>query len=533
MVSPKKILGEYALVTFVILLGAATSLWLAIAERHAAELKVKEQFRIAASDRINVISRAIHDNIAVNHSLVSFFLSSEVVSRSEFASFASQILKDRPYIEALEWLPRVEHRQRAKSEAENRADIPGFTFKDVRPDGSLIPAGHREIYYPVVYIEPETESAKRIFGADFMNSPVRRAAIETALSTGEAAATKQTILLSSQRSGILFFSPVTKQKGEQGFIASAVPLEIIVSKAIEPLNKEGVNIIAYDVTDESSARTPLFIHSSRLRRSSDEEALKNYHTSALREEATLDVAQRKWRITIVPAEGFFTARNDKESYAIFATGILLTGMLAYYMISRIRENIRISDLVELRTAELEKLARHDPLTGLPNRRYFLDMLQKALARAKRSNTKVGILYLDLNGFKPVNDTLGHAAGDALLKEFSLRTGKMLRESDVLARLGGDEFAILADNVQGILGCKVLLERLLESYKEPHTIHKTEVRVGASIGVAIYPDHAQTLEELIAAADAAMYRAKKDKKSDYAFATKKVSRRAAKKRAKKR
>lgn len=175
---------------------------------------------------------------------------------------------------------------------------------------------------------------------------------------------------------------------------------------------------------------------------------------------------------------------------------------------------------------LEGLARHqaahDPLTGLPNRLLFMDRLAEAVKRSERRHDRFALLYLDLDGFKPINDRLGHHAGDRTLKAVAQRLTQALRRSDTCARLGGDEFAVIMDGApEG--EAQHLGEKLCEILREPLELDLGEegrhtVAIGASVGVALFPDHRgdvssevtvdERLEDLIRTADEAMYRAKR-------------------------
>ena len=150
-------------------------------------------------------------------------------------------------------------------------------------------------------------------------------------------------------------------------------------------------------------------------------------------------------------------------------------------------------------------ANHDRLTGLANRHAFLEQLAVELSRARRAGTRVGLLFMDLNRFKPVNDQYGHEAGDVVLKVASERWSACVRATDTLARMGGDEFALLVgglSSVDEILGIAHKLDQaLLQPIDLPNGLH---CQVGVSIGIAVYPDHALEMDSLIAAADAAMY-----------------------------
>ena len=157
--------------------------------------------------------------------------------------------------------------------------------------------------------------------------------------------------------------------------------------------------------------------------------------------------------------------------------------------------------------QLRQAAVHDALTGLPNRNSLAARLEHAIVRVNRSGDRLALLFIDLDRFKKVNDTLGHAAGDEVLRQAAARIRACVREVDTVARLGGDEFVVLLEtdvrpDTPGIIG-----ERVREAFGSPFEWKGTEVRCGASIGVSLYPDHARDPAALLASADEAMYRVK--------------------------
>jgi diguanylate cyclase (GGDEF)-like protein len=165
----------------------------------------------------------------------------------------------------------------------------------------------------------------------------------------------------------------------------------------------------------------------------------------------------------------------------------------------------------------EELALHDALTGLPNRRLLEDRLQTALKHATRKGLPLALLYLDLDGFKLVNDTYGHDCGDKLLKEIARRLVRTCRSEDTVARMGGDEFVIVLSDIHDSGPVRRLAGDLVRTLSQPCAIDGHEVRVSASIGIAFYPDHADTVEDLINSADRALYLAKGSGKNQYQFA----------------
>ena len=177
-----------------------------------------------------------------------------------------------------------------------------------------------------------------------------------------------------------------------------------------------------------------------------------------------------------------------------------------------------SDITQVKQAQekLDHLAHHDPLTALPNRLLFHDRLQHALPRAARDREQLAILFIDLDRFKNVNDTLGHHIGDELLQQVAEQLSARLREGDTLARLGGDEFIVLLENVDGQYGATQVAEKLVSMFEQPFLVAGHELFVTCSVGVSLFPDDAQDLNMLIRNADVAMYQAKARGRNGYRF-----------------
>lgn len=155
------------------------------------------------------------------------------------------------------------------------------------------------------------------------------------------------------------------------------------------------------------------------------------------------------------------------------------------------------------------LAAHDSLTGLANRSMFDIQLTRALANSDRNQNIVGLMIIDLDGFKPVNDTLGHDAGDLVLRTIAARLQGLLRKTDTIARLGGDEFAVVLENVMSPPGVEIVAGRIIAEINKPYDGLPADVRIGASIGIATYPEHTRDEDTLRIYADRAMYVAKKE------------------------
>jgi diguanylate cyclase (GGDEF)-like protein len=170
----------------------------------------------------------------------------------------------------------------------------------------------------------------------------------------------------------------------------------------------------------------------------------------------------------------------------------------------------------------EYLSTHDPLTNVPNIRLYIIKLEAALRRAKRHKTKVAVVFIDLDEFKNINDTLGHNVGDELLQEVAKRLQNNIRESDSIARIGGDEFNIFLEDIHSLEEIQSVADKIVASFGEVFSCGENEIRTSASIGIAVYPDDGLDSTTLIKNADLAMYKSKDEGKNGYSFFSNKLS-----------
>jgi diguanylate cyclase (GGDEF)-like protein/PAS domain S-box-containing protein len=171
----------------------------------------------------------------------------------------------------------------------------------------------------------------------------------------------------------------------------------------------------------------------------------------------------------------------------------------------------LTDITERKDFEndIQHIAQHDALTHLPNRALFNDRLQQAIATALRNKSRLALMFIDLDKFKPVNDTYGHGVGDLLLKEVALRIQDCLRESDTAARIGGDEFVVLLPAIETEQDAGTVGEKVLDALNRPFVLAGHTLEISGSIGVAVYPEHGKDEKLLVKSADIAMYHAKKN------------------------
>ena len=199
-------------------------------------------------------------------------------------------------------------------------------------------------------------------------------------------------------------------------------------------------------------------------------------------------------------------RKNGEAYPEWQTISLIRDERGYpaHLVSVFSD---ITPIIQNRE-EIRRQAYHDALTGLPNRLLFEDRLEMALKQARRKPGRLALLFLDLDHFKEINDSLGHETGDLVLKEAAHRLALAFREEDTVARLGGDEFVVLLRNLRSPEDASEMAAKIIAALATPFSLHNADLSLTASVGVALFPDHGQTARELVKNADMAMYRAKR-------------------------
>jgi diguanylate cyclase (GGDEF)-like protein len=219
---------------------------------------------------------------------------------------------------------------------------------------------------------------------------------------------------------------------------------------------------------------------------------------------------------------------------ISSNGSMLGAIATYYIepnkpdshdMELVKLAVNISKIaIERRQTEerLAYLAHYDTLTGLPARALFRDRLAHAMAKAERNGKMMALMFLDLDRFKVINDTLGHGIGDALLKNVAQRLTECVRDEDTVARLGGDEFTVILEQIGNVTDASIVAKKIIDSIALPMFLNSHEVFVTASIGIAVYPLDNVEIDELIKNADSAMYRAKEDGKNSFEFYTKEMN-----------
>lgn len=228
---------------------------------------------------------------------------------------------------------------------------------------------------------------------------------------------------------------------------------------------------------------------------------------------TITLPGQTWHLDI----GFLNPPSHMPGrYLSLITGFLASAVGSFLLFQLLLVPQRLRIEVQRKTAQLEHLAYYDPLTNLANRKFFMEQLEQAVSSGKRSERGFALMFIDLDGFKHINDTLGHAEGDKLLQQIAHNLRSSLRESDIVARLGGDEFTVLSLDTTDEFQALAVAEKLLGALSTPVTLSHQQITASGSIGITLFPDDGTSSSELMQNADLAMYKAKAEGRNNYQF-----------------
>ena len=498
-------------------IGLLLSLIAAYAVGRWEQRVTKVEFEGIASTELIVMQNGVNEYLSRLGALRTLFESAnEDVTRSEFEVFVGRLFEDHSGILRVGWLPRVNRKERADYEAAAVSDgVAGYQIKSLAPDGGLSPAPQSNEYFPVFFsTEPKTSF---VYGLDYSSDPIRWATLERARDN-DAVAVMPTRLfydLKGGTHGVLVSVPiyvkgtsrtdvVDRRRNLAGYVVGIFDLaHLLISIRTATAASSDIAIDAYP-PDLGRSAGPEYRsvpdYSSAPQTSQSRQAF----ATGPRWSGTLRIGDATWRVQAIPAaRGRLTARYDRALIAL-AAGLIVTGFAIVYLGLASRNSRQIA----LTNRRVLELAQTDILTGLPNRASFLERLEEVNSCERGRKGAFSILMLDLDRFKNVNDSLGHAAGDALLRQVAHRLKSTLRGTDVLARFGGDEFAVVqAECDDQRAGSIDLASRISKLIAEPFLLPGHRIEIGTSIGIAMAPEHGSDQEQLLKKADLAMYSSK--------------------------
>ncbi len=503
------------LAPLMLLISLGVTYWLWHHEQRNAQIDRLEAADYNLREATGNIDQRIAAYEQVLRGVQGLFAASDSVRREEFKTYLDSLQLGAEYgglegIGFLQWTAR--------------ADLPALIDQQRSsgvPDYQVRPEGDRDFYAPVAQMELLSGNSHLILGIDPYVDAERRSAMERARDSGDAKITGKVELVipgetdAQTKAGFLMFLPVyAKGKPHQTLEERRTA---IIGWVVAPLR---INKLMASLYGTRSTAMPIRIYEgvkqakqSLLYDSSQDNGRNAIgHSDAVE---YLEVAGRTWTLEMLGEQRRARPISKDNSGLIAGAGLALSLLLAVLTWVLTTGHSRALTLAremtrELRDSEtrLRHQAEHDALTDLPNRALFSDHLSHALAQARRNRTRLALMFIDLDRFKPINDTLGHHVGDALLQEVAKRLQHCVRESDIVGRMGGDEFVVLLPVIDGDEDALLVAEKIREALNEPFELGCGQpLSLSSSTGIALFPEHGQDEVQLTKNADAAMYLAK--------------------------
>lgn len=478
---------------------AAISLFFYMSEKESTDIKAK----------LGELGENIADNLSARlliyqEALASIETLKQIrpeLSFEEFNAFCSPILQRYPDLQAIGLNAYVTsgNRKLFEDQVSKRFSKPDLKIKEVNASGEMVNAQHRDWYMPVKFIIP-VEGNEAAIAYDIASNSLRLEAINKAIKTNDIVITAPIRLVqeSGSSSGILMINPMINQTNGviDGLAVAVIRIENIIGSLLASKVAQGLNITIKDLDEK--------LENGTLYSSVANNATSNSNFIWTKE---LAINQRQWQLLIAPSVEFTNKFASYLPWQVLLVTLWLVSLLQALLLSISGQHYLSSQKIKDQNKELELMAHYDTLTGLPNRSLFTDRYKQAISLNKRNNLLVAIGFLDLDKFKPVNDTYGHDIGDKLLIDVAQRIQRVLRENDTVCRVGGDEFVLLIGGLGSAEECNEILKRLIDELARPFLIETYTIEISGSCGVTLYPTDNEALDILLRHADHAMYQAK--------------------------
>lgn len=453
----------------------------------------------------HVSDRALVSETAIE-GFAAFIASMDAFDQKKAEAYADRLLKRYPFLYMFEVARRIPHAQRSASEAELAVTYPGYRIRHFAYESgrTWAPAEPADYYYPIVFQQPFIPDGENITGLDILSSDGLKVAMEMSFERGEPVATRPFDLAEGGRGYVLHRAVQHLAGGPPSafdapaYVLLALKSETLFSElAMRPARVE-VRLTHREMDSDQEYSTVLL--SPALPASASETLL----LPKFKEKEILDLTSQPFLLSVEWQLGWGDLSLGYMVGAVFASLLIFLAVRSYA-----KQYIR-SELEALeREGQLYELANFDSLTGLANRSHLMDFLESALARAQRHKHQLVILFIDVDGFKEINDTYGHTTGDLVLAQVASRLSLELREAELLARFGGDEFVWVSADSDEIVVLDRLIARLKGRFGQPITAKNAEFRITISIGSAVFPEDGRNITALFEAADKAMYRDKRN------------------------
>lgn len=464
--------------------------------------------RLRFEQYVGDLRQGVQDRLQLNESAIEGFAALLAAmpefDRSQAEHYARQLMAHYPHLYMLEVVQRIERTEIAEFTGRMRREFTDFRIRafDYGRSRHWVDPESKPFYYPIVFQSPLLTGDARVLGLDVHSQPLLREALERSGRLGRPVATRPFKLIEGDPAFVLH-RPVLRpgEPSAEPFGLQRYALLVVRARSLLPAPSEvpaGVEVTLCYRDCGGGNDANLLISVSNSPASGLEARLlpsiESTHVHPLAEQPFVLKVRRQLGWSDIDLAGAAATL----ALALVALPLVLTFARAFH-----RDRMELAREQE----RLYRLANRDSLTGLANRFCVRDRLGQAIARAERDGTEVGILYIDLDGFKQVNDRLGHAQGDELLQRVAERLAQALRHGDTLARHGGDEFLFLIGAQASRAAVQQVATRIRDLLREPFELAAASLQVGVSIGCALYPGDATAADELIDLADRDMYRQK--------------------------
>ena len=495
-------------------IGLLATVFASFAVKQRLEQNAVRQFAFACDQVTLRIQERLGAYALVLRGTAALFAASKELSRQDWRNYVETLRAgdSLPGVQGIGFAKVIQPDELAAHTARIRAQ--GF------PDYAVLPAGKRAVYTSIVYLEPFRDRNLRAFGFDMFSEPVRRAAMVEARDTAMAAMSGKVELVQETgtevQAGALMYVPIyrrglpvdtveRRRAALIGWAYSPYRMDDLMTGILRDwVNLDGRTVALY-IFDGPRATQGTLLFDSKPKHA------LNVH-SLFYQRRTIAFGDHLWQLAFDNTSAAPGVRYA-PAWATLIGGVILSGLSFWLMLS-LRTRGRIED-------QVRELAFHDTLTKLPNRRLLEDRLGQAMAAIRRSGCYGAMMFLDLDNFKLLNDTQGHAVGDLLLIEAAARLKSCVREVDTVARFGGDEFVVMvsglsADRSESTAQAGIVAENIHAALAKPYTLRirregqaesTVEHRCTASIGVALFSKHDASREDILKWADTAMYQAK--------------------------
>lgn len=471
---------------------------------HTEFSRLSDQFDRSVEQAITQVESKVHNFEIALEGFTNFLAISGDLSDEEIRAYVQGVRRLYPDLYMFEISSRVDHHQRAEFEQQMREKgyhqfkIHGFDYDGER---QVTEIAKQQVYYPIRFIEPETEANIEVLGLDLSStSSVLEETMAASVLHPRPIASRPFRLLEGGKGYVLYRPVVSNSRLKQdaddfplNFAMLVVLGDKLLPEWLQDRQKYSVSL-AYTSAFAGSVEEFLIEPEETVRMA--------WILQSYRKTVAIASDSQPYKLTL-QQNIFWSDFNASRMMQVILSGSLLAFFVGGFL-ARVE---RRKDRAVNERNRLYRQANYDQMTGLPNLNLLTELAEQAIRIAQRSEGCGALLYLDIDKFKSINDGWGHEAGDALLKQIAQRLKHILREEDTASRIHGDEFILLLPEVDGRESVDLVEARILSAFKQPFFIAHQALMVNISVGVAIFPDDGMSLDLLMKASDRRMYQNK--------------------------